>query len=171
MKSTLLYLIAIIVILSSCVRKDHHLHFIQENIVGSWRLDSITCQAAQYSYGKAWDGTITNNNREFTFYKNREYVYNLNLITSKGRYFILFNPSRNAHTLSCIPDYGIIEGDTMRDYMNFDIERISDSRMQLVDKTERYKKWGNSESSNNQNYTWELYSERRIYKKIKKLDK
>jgi hypothetical protein len=149
----LLILIGLALLTNTC--KIDKSNKINDNLIGKWKLDSISIINGKYVAYSESKTLIFKNRTDFSYESwNGDVCF-----TCSGKYYILNNPKRGLLTLTLIPDIQISGNDSIRiGYMNMDIISLQGHRLIAVDET----KWIDREGLPSK-----VFNEKYIYKRQK----
>lgn len=146
------FLVAVL-ILYGCSEPKTEIQQTQEQLVGTWELDSIlTVRHGLQKRGTSVTLTFVNE-EDFTYEWWQTDVRG----KYKGKYFILSNPNRGLTTVTLVPDIDTLQNGIFRGpYINFDIMKLQEDRLVTLDESEFIER---------QNQPSLLFAEKKIYKK------
>ncbi|MFD3003033.1 hypothetical protein ACFS7Z_21895 [Pontibacter toksunensis] len=152
LKVYIAFLLAVYV-LYSCSEPKTEFQVVQEQLVGTWELDSILT----VRHGLQKRGTSIT----LTFFNNEDFLYEWWQTDVggkyKGKYFISSNPNRGLTTVTLVPDtVNLSSGTFRRPYINFDIMKLQADRLVTLDQSEFIER---------QSQPSLLFTEKKIYKK------
>ncbi len=126
-------LLAFVMLITSCSYFSMKSNKVEDKLIGRWVLDSVLSARNEFYKND-------NNDRRILIFKDRSNYsfesWNGDVGNkSQGSYFIQKNPNHKLNTITFIPDLQFEGGDTIRQYMNYDVIAISDTSLLLIEET------------------------------------
>ncbi|NCD71361.1 hypothetical protein [Mucilaginibacter agri] len=147
-------IVLVVLLFSACTYNSAERKTVSK-LAGTWKLDSVFGTDNQYHKVDSNDIDLMVFDKDQNFERNLWKPDSARVIDS-GKYTVVIMPQRGIASISLIPNLKVKAKDTIRNYYNFDVVKLTDSLLYKVDATEL------REQSNNQSAV--VSSKRSVYK-------